>query len=319
VVSDVPLDDFDPSSSIAAPNTLATHSTIATLPEPVLPFSQAMGLSKEELWNELQRVHQQNSVLIASNQMVTLQLEAANTHCTLAKQALSQSRLELDNVKKKQPRQSVKLRARFVTMPELLEDYEKSELKRQEKEKLEAEKQAKKNADEDARQLQIERDIRGKTFDALSTFRRKDDYITLAGALGISRDGTVEELKTRIKGYLADPSHVDIAQNPRFSALFQVSGKTCARNPPIMNNTHSQEPALNFDPMVSHLSFSIVDSPSLQPQAIREHTQTYPHYTAWPQDDIYDTYTYFSHPVPTTSQFDGYQVASSSNLKRQSL
>jgi hypothetical protein len=144
----------------------------------------------------------------------------------------------------------------------------------------------------------------------------KAQNVCLCSLFGV---GTVEELKTRIKGYLADPSHVDIAQNPRFSALFQVSGKTCARNPPIMNNTHSQEPALNFDPMVSHLSFSIVDSPSLQPQAIREHTQTYPHYTAWPQDDIYDTYTYFSHPVPTTSQFDGYQVASSSNLKRQSL
>ena len=141
-------------------------------------------------------MHQQNSTLLASNCMLTSQLEAANTHCTLAKQALSQSCLELDNVKKKQSWPSVKLQARWVTLPELKDDFEKAELEQQEKEKLEAEKQAKKKVDEDTRQSQIEQDIQGKTFDTLSTLRRKDDYITLAGALRISRNGTVEQLKT---------------------------------------------------------------------------------------------------------------------------
>ncbi|KAF8842837.1 hypothetical protein BDN67DRAFT_1009485 [Paxillus ammoniavirescens] len=57
------------------------------------------------------------------------------------------------------------------------------------------------------------KDRQATVFDApLSSFRRKDEYITLAGALGISQDGTVEELKTRIKDYIADLTHAaDIA------------------------------------------------------------------------------------------------------------
>ncbi|KAF8834856.1 hypothetical protein BDN67DRAFT_1044042 [Paxillus ammoniavirescens] len=59
-----------------------------------------------------------------------------NAHCTLAQRALTQSRIELENVKKKKnPRQSVKLRACFVTLPELKEDFEKAEVEWHEKEK----------------------------------------------------------------------------------------------------------------------------------------------------------------------------------------
>ena len=80
----------------------------------------------------------------------------------------------------------------------------------------------------------------------------------------------------------------DIAHNPRFSALFQSSGKTCARNPPLKHATHAQVPALNFDTMDLCLSFTTIDPPSFQPQAIGNHTQSYPHSTSWLQDDIYD-------------------------------
>ena len=299
------------SPSFSALDMQATHPTISpTGPGwPVLSLSDAMALSKEELWNEVQHMNQQNITLFAANRMLTSQLEASNTHCTLARQALSQSRLELDNCKKKRPRQSVKTRARWVTMPELQEDFEKAQLERQEKDKLEAEKQAKKKADEDVRQSQIEQDIRGKTFDALSTFRRKDDYITLAGALGISREGTVEELKTRIKHYIADPSHADIALNPRFSALFQTTGKTSARNPSII---HPQVPALSFDTKDSHSSFSAVESPSLQSQASGTHTQSYPQSMSQPQDDVYNPYRQFStFSYPHTSHFDASQSSNS--------
>ncbi|KAF8835973.1 hypothetical protein BDN67DRAFT_1005629 [Paxillus ammoniavirescens] len=144
--------------------------------------------------------------LSESNQMLTAQLDASNAHCTLAQRALTQSRIELENVKKKKnPRPS--------------EDFEKAEVERHEKEKAEAEKQAKRKADGEVRVAQIERDIRDKVFDApLSSFRRKDEYITLAGALGISQDGTVEELKTRIKNYVADPTQLTSPITPAFLA-----------------------------------------------------------------------------------------------------
>ncbi|KAF9222756.1 hypothetical protein BS17DRAFT_837722 [Gyrodon lividus] len=86
------------------------------------------------------------------------------------------------------------------------------------------------------------RAIRSKTFDApVSMFRRKDEYITLPGAFSISRDGTVEELKTRIKGYLADSAHAaDISQNQRFSALFNTGGESRAKHP-APNHNHQPD------------------------------------------------------------------------------
>jgi len=68
-------------------------------------------------------------------------------------------------------------------------------------------RKAKKKTGDETRHAQIERDIASTTFDALSTFRRKDEFIALAGALKLSRDGTVDELKTRIKEFLADATN----------------------------------------------------------------------------------------------------------------
>ncbi|KAL4062689.1 hypothetical protein J3A83DRAFT_4194302 [Scleroderma citrinum] len=118
-------------------------------PPSILSFTQAMVLSKEELWNKLQCMYQQNHVLFSSNQMLTAEFQAAKGHCTLAQCALAQSWLELDNIKKKQPCTSVKLQSRFVMLPELKEDFEKVEKDWQEEERVTAEKQAKKKADDD--------------------------------------------------------------------------------------------------------------------------------------------------------------------------
>jgi len=81
-----------------------------------------------------------------------------------------------------------------VTHPELEEDFNKAEEEQHEKDKADTEKQAKKKAEDEVHHTQIEHDIGSKTFDALSTLRCKDNFITLAGALKISRDGRVEEL-----------------------------------------------------------------------------------------------------------------------------
>ncbi|KIK75419.1 hypothetical protein PAXRUDRAFT_19018 [Paxillus rubicundulus Ve08.2h10] len=136
------------------------HLYAGDIPLITTMITQAMGLSKEELWNELQRSYQQNHALFESNQMLNAQLQAANAHCTLAQHALSQSRIELNNVKKKkQPRKSMKLWARFMTAPELKEDFEKAEVERQEKERSEAAKQVKRKVDDEVRLAQIECDI----------------------------------------------------------------------------------------------------------------------------------------------------------------
>ncbi|KAG2060027.1 hypothetical protein BDR06DRAFT_1003079 [Suillus hirtellus] len=166
------------------------------IPHPVIhSYVQAMVLMKEELWHELQRMYEQNGALVQTTQILTAQLNATNAHYTMAQWALAQSRLEVENVKKKkQLRKSIKLRAHFMTHPELEEDFNKAEEEQHEKDKADAEKQAKKKAEDEVHHTQIEHDIELKTFDALSTLWCKDDFITLTGALKILRDGMVEEL-----------------------------------------------------------------------------------------------------------------------------
>jgi hypothetical protein len=176
-----------------------THSTLqlsGPIPHPVTPsYVQEMMLMKEELWCELQHMYEQNGALVQTTQVLTAQLDATNAHCTMAQWALAQSRLELENVKKKkQLRKSIKLQACFMTHPELKEDFNKVEEEQHEKDMADTEKQARKKAKDEVCHTQIEHDIRSKTFDALSTLWCKDDFITLAGALKILRDGTVKEL-----------------------------------------------------------------------------------------------------------------------------
>ncbi|KIK72593.1 hypothetical protein PAXRUDRAFT_180380 [Paxillus rubicundulus Ve08.2h10] len=239
--------------------------------------------------------------------MLNAQLQAANAHCTLAQHALSQSQFELNNVKKKkQPCKSMKLRARFVTAPELKEDFEEAEVEWQEKERSEAAKQAKRKVDDEVRLTQIECDIRSKTFDTLTTFRRKDDYIMLAGALGISKDGTIEELKTRIREYLSDPSHADIAQNSRFAALFNASnkGKTRqARHPPV-----DQEPPpslVQAAPPSASVGVPASPYPTIPPINTHAH-----HQLPGPTHH----FTPLQHNAYYSTNFNASQIASSSNL-----
>lgn len=64
----------------------------------------------------------------------------------------------------------------------------------------------------------IEEDIKTKVFDgSLSSYKRKDDLVTIAGALSLSRDGTMIELTARIKEHLAE--NPDCASQPRFAGL----------------------------------------------------------------------------------------------------
>jgi hypothetical protein len=74
------------------------HTTRSTLqlsgpiPHPVIPsYVQAMMLTKEELWRELQRMYEQNGALVQTTQVLTAQLDATNAHCTMAQRALAQS------------------------------------------------------------------------------------------------------------------------------------------------------------------------------------------------------------------------------------
>ena len=101
----------------------------------------------------------------------------------------------------------------------------KGQRQRSKRKQRQRQQAGKKKTEDDEWLTQIECDIQDKTFNALSTFHCKDDCITLAGTLGISHDGTVEELKTCIKDYLANPANANSTENPHFTALFHAKGK----------------------------------------------------------------------------------------------
>ena len=208
--------------------------------------------TKEDLFSELQRMHQQNLTLLQTIQMLSSELEAANMHCMMAQNEISALRTQLDGQKKKRGGKSTKLRARFVTLPELQSDFERHEAEQQRKAQVEADKQAQKQAANQARLAQIEKDVATKTFNGSLKSYKKPELVALAGALSLSRDGTVDELRDRITRHLGDSMNEHLRTNPRFSGLFE-SGR-CSRSTgtaALHNSMTSAGPSNTITPPVN--------------------------------------------------------------------
>ncbi|KAG2068099.1 hypothetical protein BDR04DRAFT_1232989 [Suillus decipiens] len=303
--------------------TCSTSQLSGPIPHPIIPtYDQTMALMKEELWYELQCMYGQNGALVQTTQILTAQLDATNAHCTMAQWALAQSRLELENVKKKkQPRKSVKLCTCFVTHPELEEDFNKAEEEQCKKDKADAEKLAKKKTEDEVCHTQIEHNIESKTFDALSTLQCKDDFIAVAGTLKISRDRMVEKLRTRIKEFLADPTNQHFADNPHFAALFQM-GKTHLKNKTLAAASSTGQASSGIsqdnDATSSNTSSTHFFTP---PASAHSFNSNYPPYFT-NQPYIHQFYANPALCAPSYStmqhnNLSGSPIASSSNLDRQ--
>ncbi|KAG0694842.1 hypothetical protein DFH29DRAFT_300007 [Suillus ampliporus] len=100
-----------------------------------------------------------------------------------------------------------------------------------------------------------------KDLDApLSSYKLKDDFLTISQALGLAveKEDTIASLTNKIKTHLDD--HPALADNARFSALFQVGGakrRTHSRHAPL-----SKDSAPNINVTSSSHSVS-VSSPAL--------------------------------------------------------
>ena len=78
--------------------------------------------------------------------------------------------------------------------------------------------------DDAARTRQIYQEVDNCIFDApLSTYKRKDDLVTLAGTPSLPMEGTVVELTKAINGHLVENS--SCMNDLRFTALFSSSNK----------------------------------------------------------------------------------------------
>ncbi|KAG1877457.1 hypothetical protein F4604DRAFT_2002696 [Suillus subluteus] len=209
----------------------------------------------------------------------------------------------------------------FVTHPELEEDFNKAEEEQREKDKADAEKQAKKKTEDEARHshTQIECDVKSKMFDALSTLRCKDDFIAVAGALKISRDRTIEELRTRIKEFLADAANQHFANNPRFAALFQTHSKTKNLTTASSTGQASSGSSQDNDATSSNTSGTHFFTPPASAHSFNPYYP--PHFTNQPYFHQFYANPALCAPSYSTTQHNnssgGPIASSSSNLDRQ--
>ena len=105
-----------------------------------------------------------------------------------------------------------------------------------EKEKADQEKEAQKALDVLAQTAQITQDIVSKIFDKpLTSYKRKDELVTIAGALKILATGTNPERFSRIKDHLTVNPHLE--KIDRFVGLFNV-GCRCGPITTSQENTH---------------------------------------------------------------------------------
>ena len=212
------------SSSTPSPSTdyttypALTMLHLPTLP-PLPPYDQVMHYTPKEMWNFM-RLHQIQCKMALDE--ATAQRDAANTHCTIARHRIDNLTKQLANKTKSKHQRSKKAAARFLTLPELRGEFDLKDAEDQAKEKADLEKAAQKKADEIARMLRINEEIRNRVFNCpLASYKRKDDLVALAGALSLPMEGTVAELVKEIKDHLTDnPTREN---EPRFSGLFGTS------------------------------------------------------------------------------------------------
>jgi hypothetical protein len=221
-------DDHSLLPSSSSTSSRITRSVSTTLGRPILPpfppYADVIDRTPKELYAYM-RSHQSQCEVIFNER--TAQLDAANAHCTIARRHITTLTEQLANKTQSKRRKSKKVQARFVTLSELREAFEAEDAELEAKEKVELEKAAKKKADDSARTLRINHEIGSRIFDCpLTSYKRKDDLIALAGALSLPIEGTVAELTKAIKDHLAEnPTRVN---ESRFSGLFGASRKRTA-------------------------------------------------------------------------------------------
>ncbi|KAG2061628.1 hypothetical protein BDR06DRAFT_1001900 [Suillus hirtellus] len=270
-IEDHPTD----SPTMASGSSLTTHSISvglqsefgpARLPT-VLSYNDVMNGDREDLWRNIQFLYGQNKTLFELYSMQSAQLTAAEAHCTLASHQISMLNERLANKTQKKCQKSKKINARFVTHPELKEAFKAEEIEHAKKEKVDAEKAAQKKAENDLWLSCIEEDIKTKVFDgSLSSYKCKDDLITIAGTLLLPRDGTMIELTARIKDFLA--GNPECASQPRFVGLLGGKRASAITASAASNSNQPQ----NFSTQPPHPNHELYNPPTTMYQYLHPHT-----------------------------------------------
>ena len=171
---------------------------------------------QEELYSLRKHIH----LLCNALQVQDSLKRAADAHCTIMKRTVSDLRMQLTNMKKQTNHGSTKVKAWFLTLPELKDSFEVEEAERAERQRITADKDSQKAAEQAEREAQIQEEASGKIFELpLNSYKCKDDLRTIARALNLSDHGLkVADLTESIRTHLDE--HPELQNNPRFSSLF---------------------------------------------------------------------------------------------------
>jgi hypothetical protein len=216
--------------------------------------------SRDEMQQELVALRKHIHGLCDALEVQNSLTQAANSHCTtrIMKRAVGDPSLQtqLSNVKKQKTRGSTKVKARFLTLPELKAAFqvEVEEAERAEQRRIATEKEVQKTAEQSERETRIRREANTKTFDLpLTSYRDKlkDDMHIIARALELPDEGIkaailLDNIRSHFKQY------PELQHEPRFSGLF--SNKRRRINP---NSSTSNQRSQNISDEVSQLPWQL--------------------------------------------------------------
>ena len=176
-------------------------------------------LSDSKKMAEIRRLNLKTELLERENLQLRVELGASNTHCTIITRTASDCMTSLENQKRKS-HQAIKTSTCFITHPALRTQWEADKQEKTCVEREKAEKEAQK-ATEDAKcEARIRLEIATRTFsgasllyhptfsffslalaEPLSSYKCKDDLLSLSGALGLKATKlvTVAELVANVK------------------------------------------------------------------------------------------------------------------------
>ncbi|KAG6876477.1 hypothetical protein C0993_002774 [Termitomyces sp. T159_Od127] len=109
---------------------------------------------------------------------------AANAHCTVVPAELKVVLIHLKNTQWEKAQGSIKVKAHFVTHPDLEEALDAEEMEQLEKEQVEAKKEAQKIADINAQNICIAHNSTLKVYDLPLSSLKKKEFKALAIVLG---------------------------------------------------------------------------------------------------------------------------------------
>ncbi|KAG6875193.1 hypothetical protein C0992_004834 [Termitomyces sp. T32_za158] len=132
-------------------SSMMTHSSSATNISSILDACQTLPStvqderkSPPELLSDVRHLCMQMRACLNRILGLEAELTVSNSHCTLMRHELSDFRTKLDNTRAKKTWGSTKIKACFLTHPELKEAFEKEEVECQKWDQINAEKEAQK-------------------------------------------------------------------------------------------------------------------------------------------------------------------------------